>query len=203
MSALPLMLDGGMVTALVVGGGRVAARKVAALLEAGATVRVVAPEFSAELDALLASAAALSLTRTRYASEQLGNALLVIAATNDARLNARIAADARATGRLVNVVDAPELGNFVTPAVHRSGDIVVAVSTGGVPGAATRIRDAIARSIGQSYAAAVRELSTLRRALIDGGRRDRWTEASQSLVGTEFCREVESGEFAARVAEWR
>jgi precorrin-2 dehydrogenase len=203
VSALPLMLDGSMVSALVVGGGRVATRKVAALVDAVATVRVVAPEISAELTAMSGKTATLFLTRTRYASEQLGDALLVIAATNDASLNARIAADARAGGRLVNVVDAPELGNFVTPAVHRSGDVVVAVSTGGVPGAAACIRDAIARSIGQSYGAAVRELSALRRTLLDGGRRDRWTEASRSLVGTEFCRDVESGEFAARVAEWR
>jgi len=197
------MLDGGSVSALVVGGGAVAARKVAALVEAGATVRVVAPEISAELEALAVRAARLSVIRNRYASEQLGDALLVVAATSDARLNARIAADARAGGRLVNVVDAPELGNFVTPAVHRSGEVVVAVSTGGVPAAASRIRDAIARSIGESYGAAVRELWTLRRALIDGGRRERWIDASHSLVGTEFCRDVESGEFAARVAEWR
>jgi siroheme synthase-like protein len=203
VSALPLMLDGASVSALVVGGGVVATRKVAALVEAGATVRVIAPEISPELEALALRAATLSLMRNRYASEQLGDALLVVAATNDARLNARIAADARAGGRLVNVVDAPELGNFVTPAVHRSGDVVVAVSTGGVPGAASRIRDAIARSIGESYGAAVRELSTLRRALIDGGQRERWIEASHSLVGAEFCRDVESGEFAARVAEWR
>jgi siroheme synthase-like protein len=203
VSALPLMLDGASVSALVVGGGAVATRKVAALVEAGATVRVIAPEISPELEALALRAATLSLMRNRYASEQLGDALLVVAATNDARLNARIAADARAGGRLVNVVDAPELGNFVTPAVHRSGDVVVAVSTGGVPGAASRIRDAIARSIGESYGAAVRELSTLRRALIDGGQRERWIEASHSLVGAEFCRDVESGEFAARVAEWR
>jgi len=197
------MLDGGSVSALVVGGGAVAARKVAALVEAGATVRVVAPEISAELEALAERTARLSVIRNRYASEQLGDALLVVAATSDARLNARIAADARAGGRLVNVVDAPELGNFVTPAVHRSGEVVVAVSTGGVPAAASRIRDAIARSIGESYGAAVRELWTLRRALIDGGRRERWIDASHSLVGTEFCRDVESGEFAARVAEWR
>jgi siroheme synthase-like protein len=203
VSALPLMLDGASVSALVVGGGAVGTRKVAALVEAGATVRVIAPEISPELEALALRAATLSLMRNRYASEQLGDALLVVAATNDARLNARIAADARAGGRLVNVVDAPELGNFVTPAVHRSGDVVVAVSTGGVPGAASRIRDAIARSIGESYGAAVRELSTLRRALIDGGRRERWIEASHSLVGAEFCRDVESGEFTARVAEWR
>ncbi len=112
------MLDGALVSALVVGGGRVGTRKVGALLDAGATVRVVALSFSPELERLPGE---LTLVRAPYASEHLGDALLVVAATSDARVNARVAADARASGRLVNVADAPELGNCATPAVHRSG----------------------------------------------------------------------------------
>jgi siroheme synthase-like protein len=194
------MLDGASVSALVVGGGRVATRKVGALLDAGASVRVVALDFSAELERF---AGALTLVRAPYSSEQLGDALLVVAATNDARVNARIAADARATGRLVNVAGAPKLGNCVPPAVHRSGDVVIAVSTGGVPAAAARIRDAIANSFGEPYAAAVGELAGLRRALLDNGRRDRWRDASRALIGADFCEQVESGQLTARIAEWR
>jgi siroheme synthase-like protein len=194
------MLDGASVSALVVGGGRVATRKVGALLDAGATVRVVSLDFSPELERL---GGALTLVRGPYSSEHLGDALLVVAATNDGRVNARIAADARATGRLVNVADAPELGNCATPAVHRSGELVVAVSAGGVPSAAARIRDAIAVSVGESYGAAVGELALLRRMLFASGRRDRWGEASRALIGADFCEQVESGRFPARVAEWR
>ena len=84
----------------------------------------------------------------------------VIAATNDAALNATIARDAAEKGKLVNVVDAPELGSYITPAVHRTGDVVVAVSAGGVPTAAARIRDSIGAPVDQRYADAVRELAS-------------------------------------------
>lgn len=203
MSALPLMLDGASVSALVVGGGRVAARKAAALLDAGATVRMVAPTMCAEVGQLQSTHASFSVIRATYASAQLGDASLVVAATDDRTVNARVAADARGSGRLVNVVDAPELGNYTAPAIHRTGDVVVAVSAGGVPGAAARIRDAIARSIDGRYSAAVRELSELRRSLLGNDRRERWAEATSALIGSDFCEQVESGAYASRVAEWR
>lgn len=197
------MLDGASLSALVVGGGRVATRKVAAMLEAGATVRVVAPTVAPELESMTKTHSALFIVHSHYSSDLLGDALLVVAATSDASVNARVAADARAGGRLVNVADAPELGNCAMPAVHRRGDIVVAVSAGGVPGAAGRIRDAMSRSIDARYATAVHDLAALRRALLDSGRRERWAEASHALVGSDFCEQVESGQYAARVAQWR
>lgn len=203
MSAYPLVLDGSSLSALVVGGGRVAVRKVTALLESGARVRVVAPRIDAALEAMRAHSTALRITREPYAAAQLDEALLVIAATDDAQLNAQIAHDARARGKLVNVVDAPELGNCITPAVHRAGDIVVAVSAGGVPNAATRIRDAIGRMLDGRYSDAVRDLAALRRALLDQGRRDRWRDAASELLASDFCEQVESGRFAERIAAWR
>lgn len=203
MSAYPVMLEGSAISALVVGGGRVASRKAAALVESGAHVHVVSPRVDPVLEELLAGGTALRLTRAAYTADHIGDALLIVAATDDASLNARIAADARARRRLVNVVDAPENGNCITPAVHRAGDLVVAVSAGGVPGAAVRIRDSIARLLDSRYADAVRELAALRRALLDEGRRDRWHEAATSLVAPDFCEQVESGRFAARIAEWR
>ena len=203
MSAYPLVIDGSALEALVVGGGNVATRKALSLLDAGARVRVVALEVSAALRDAAATHTTLDVTRARYSVEHLGSAMLVVAATDDPDTNASIAADAKARGRLVNVASAPELGNCVTPAVHRSGDVVIAVTTGGVPTAAARIRDAIGRTIDARYASAVRELTTLRRALLDDGDRVRWSNASAALVGAEFCERVESGEFDAKVAEWR
>jgi siroheme synthase (precorrin-2 oxidase/ferrochelatase) len=79
----------------------------------------------------------------------------------------------------------------------------VAVSAGGVPSAATRIRDAIGRVFDSRYSSALRELAQLRRSLLDAGRRDRWRDAAASLAGPDFCEEVESGQLAARIAEWR
>ena len=203
MSAYPLVLEGSRLIALVVGGGRVALRKTTALLESGARVHVVAPRIDSGIEALQAQSGSLRITREPYDPGQLGDALLVIAATSDPRLNAQIAEDARIRGRLVNVVDAPELGNCFTPAVHRAGDVVVAVSAGGVPNAAARIRDAIGERLDARYSEAVGELATLRRALLDEGRRDRWRDAADSLLAPDFCEQVESGRLVARIAEWR
>jgi len=128
---------------------------------------------------------------------------LIIAATSDATLNAEVARDGRARGRLVNVVDVPDLGNCVTPAVLRSCELVVAVNAAGVPTASKRIRDEIGKRFDARYAAAIDALSSLRRRLIDSGDRARWGEASAELIGEHFCDQVEKGRLTKRVAEWR
>jgi precorrin-2 dehydrogenase / sirohydrochlorin ferrochelatase len=203
VSVYPVMLDGSSLSALIVGGGLVAARKARALVDAGARVHVVAPRVAPDIEALAAGSALVTITRERYASYQLGAAMLVITATDDAALNAEIAREARDLGRLVNVVDAPELGNCVTPAVHRAGDLVVAVTAGGLPSAAVRVRDSIARTFDDRYAQAVRELGALRRSMIDGDTRERWQQAADALLGADFCESVESGDLRARLGEWR
>ena len=203
MSAYPLVIEGSALSALVVGGGRVAARKVMTLLETGARVHVVAPDVDPALESDPRRSLSLRVTRERYDARHIGDALFVVAATDDPQLNARIAEEARQRGRLVNVVDSPELGNCVTPAVHRSGELVVAVTAGGVPAAAARIRDSLGRTLDERYSTAVRELALLRRRLLDEGRRDRWREAAAALVAPDFCERVESGGFAARIDEWR
>lgn len=203
MSAYPLMLDGSSLAAVVVGGGSVATRKVRALRDAGARVHVVAPTVASELELLAQGDELLRVTREYYAPSHLDGASLAIAATSDSSVNATVARDARERGLLVNVVDAPEAGNCVTPAVYRSGDIVVAVSTGRVPGAAARIRDRIAHMLDQRYADAVRTLASMRRSLLDEGKRDAWNDAARTLVGDDFCATVESGDFESKVAQWR
>jgi len=204
MSAYPIMLDGRGVSALVVGGGGVAVRKVRALLDAGAKVHVIAPEIAPELHAwAVADAESLRLTRGSYAPDHLALATLVIAATDNPSINASVADDARAAGKLVNVADAPERSDFVTPAVHRVGEVVVAVVAGGVPSAAARIRDAIASSIDERYGRAVDELSVLRRTLLDRGERDAWRAASAKAIDAGFCARVEAGTLGEELDAWR
>lgn len=203
MSAYPLMLEGTSITALVVGGGAVATRKTRALLDAGARVRLVSPEISPELALLVERDDLLSVTRAPYEPSQLDGATFVIAATNDSSVNAAIARDARERGLLVNVVDAPESGTCVTPAVYRNGELVVAVSTGRVPSAAARIRDRIAVVLDHGYADALRALGSMRRTLLSDGKRDAWHEAARELIGDDFCAHVESGEIETKVAQWR
>ena len=200
MSAYPVTLEGTALRALVVGGGTVAARKIRALLDAGARVRVVAPEFdrAAEIPS-----DRMAVERREYRADDIGDAMVVIAATSSRNVNAQVARDALKRGRLVNVVDAPEEGNFTTPAVHRTGDLVVAVTAGGVPAAAARIRDAIAERFSERYRDAVAELSALRAALLRNDSRERWTALSGEVIGPDFCEAVERGALTERLAPWR
>ncbi len=201
MKGVPLVLDGSSLEVLIAGGGPVAARRARALVEGGAAVRVVAPEVSAGMEEL--AQRGVRIERKPWAPEDIGNALLVIAATDERDLNADIARAARSRNRLINVVDAPEEGNCITPAIYREGDLLIAVSTGGVPSAAARIRDAIAAQLGAPYAEAVSLLGSLRTRLLDAGKRDAWARAREELIDERFCDRVAAGEFSARVAGWR
>jgi precorrin-2 dehydrogenase/sirohydrochlorin ferrochelatase len=202
VSAFPVVLFGEAVTALVVGGGRVGTRKALALLESGATVRVVAPVLSAELRRAAATPR-LELHERAFEPADIADAQIVIAATNDRAVNAAAAAAARDGGRLANVADVPGEGSFATVAAHRAGDLVVAVFTGGVPTAAVRIRDAIARRFDARYARALDRLAALRTRLLAEGESARWRRAADALVPADFCDAVEGGTFDARAAEWR
>lgn len=203
MSELPLMLHGEAIEALIVGGGAVAARKARALLVSGAHVRVVATEIGAEVRALAGVHARLHLEERSYASGDVGNAQLVIAATSDRAMNRRVADDGHAAHRLVNVADDPARGNCRTTATHRAGELVIGISAGGVPNAAARIRDSLAMRFDDRYGHAVAALATLRRRLVDAGDSDTWHRAADSLIGDDFCTRVENGTLESEAEQWR
>lgn len=203
MSAFPVMLDGGSISALVVGGGSVALRRTQSLAAAGARVHVLAPSIDSRIDDMERANPRLRLTRAEYDISHLADVNFVVAATDRADVNGTVAADARAKGILVNVADAPDLGTCTIPALHRVGEVIVAVSTGGVPSAAMRIRDEMARIVDERHGRAVSELIELRRSLLDRGERGRWRDASAELVGSDFLADVGSGRFSERLAEWR
>jgi siroheme synthase-like protein len=202
VSGIPVLVEAQALRVLVAGGGRVAARKLRLLVEAGASVRVVAPSASAEVRDL-AAAGRMELLERGYAPEDIGDAQLVIAATNDRAVNAAVARDAHAAHRLVDVTDAPAEGSFAMMAVHRSGALVVGVSAGGVPGAAARVRDAIAQRFDARYGRAIGSLAALRRSLLDRGRADDWRTLAGQVVDAEFCASVERESVEERVASWR
>jgi siroheme synthase-like protein len=195
------MLRGEAIRALIAGGGRVAARKAKALMDAGATVHVVAPKIGDELMRL--DAPRLTIHRRPFSENDLDEINLVIAATDDRELNARIARLANMTSRLVSVADAPADGSFIGMATHRAGDLVIGVSAGGVPRAAARIRDAIAARFDARYARAIEVLRTRRRRLLDSGKRAEWDRATGDLLDERFCARVESGALAAEGDAWR
>jgi len=203
VSAIPVLLRGERVRALVVGGGAVAARKVAALLDGGASVRVVATEISASLREIAeARGDRLRLVERAYSAADIGDANLVVAATSLRQVNAAVAHDADRLGRLASVADEPEEGAWTAMATHRSGELVVAVSAAGVPGAARRVRDALASRFDGRYADGLTRLATLRRDTIARRGSDDWRRAADDLIGPSFCEDVEGGAFAERLARW-
>lgn len=201
MSDFPIALHGERISAVVVGGGSVGTRKALALVAAGVRVRVVSPDLTAELEEAHREGR-VDVERGEYAPRFIEGATLVIAATDSRETNARIAVDAHSLGKLVNVSDFPDEGNFHTMALHRSGDVTIAVSAGGVPGAAARIRDAIAERFDGRYERAISALRGLRSRLIAGGD-ERWRDAAPKLLADDFCTSVEDGSFSARVESWQ
>lgn len=115
---------------LVVGGGEIALRKSRLLTDAGARLRVVAPQVDAQLAALVERGGGEVFERG-YTAGDLNGCAVVIAATDDAPLNAQVSADAQARCIPVNVVDAPALCTVIFPAIVDRSPLVVAVSSGG------------------------------------------------------------------------
>ncbi|MDH0892674.1 MULTISPECIES: siroheme synthase CysG [unclassified Pseudomonas] len=134
---------------LVVGGGEVALRKARLLSDAGGRLRVVAPEIRGDLRELVG---AEGVFQRGYESADLQGVALVIAATDDEPLNARISHEAQALGIPVNVVDAPALCSVIFPAIVDRSPLVVAVTSGGdAPVLARLIRAKIETWIPATY----------------------------------------------------
>ena len=158
----PVFLDLRGRRAVVIGGGAVAEQKVRGLLAAGAHVTVVSPDMSPGL-ADLARRSAIELRRRRYHDHDLAGAWLAIAATDDRAVNEAVYAEAERLGVPLNAVDDLEHCSFIAPAIHREGDITVAVSTGGKsPALAVRLRQRIARLVGRAEARLCELLGELR-----------------------------------------
>jgi uroporphyrin-III C-methyltransferase/precorrin-2 dehydrogenase/sirohydrochlorin ferrochelatase len=134
---------------LVIGGGEVALRKARLLSDAGARLRVVAPDIRSELQELAGPA---GIFLRGYQAGDLQGVALVIAATDDEPLNAQISVQAQALGIPVNVVDAPALCSVIFPAIVDRSPLIVAVSSGGdAPVLARLIRAKIETWIPASY----------------------------------------------------
>lgn len=163
----PAFLDLRGRRAVVVGGGAVAEQKVRGLLAAGARVAVVSPETTPGLSDLGAQGW-VEIRRRPYRAGDLRGAWVAIAATDDRAANAAIWAEAEERGVLLNAVDDIDHCSFIAPAIHREGDISVAVSTGGKsPALAVRLRDRIGRLIGPAEARLCALLGELRPELAE------------------------------------
>jgi uroporphyrin-III C-methyltransferase/precorrin-2 dehydrogenase/sirohydrochlorin ferrochelatase len=131
MQHLPLFADVAQRAVLVVGGGVVAERRVALLLEAKAAVTVLAPRLTERLAELLAAGAFTHVAKT-YADEPLDAYWLVVAATDDRAVNAAVAAAATAAKRFCNVVDDPSSSTFIMPAIVDRSPVTIAIGSSGL-----------------------------------------------------------------------
>jgi precorrin-2 dehydrogenase/sirohydrochlorin ferrochelatase len=165
MAYLPIFLDVVGRRCLVVGGGEVAARKVASLLEAGAEVVVISPSMVEELAALARDRRIHHLKR-EYAAGDMTGSVLVYAATDEVELHLRLYAEASERGIPLNVADVPRLCTFITPAVLTRGALKIAVSTEGAsPAMAKRVIKRLERLFGPEYGPALEVLRAARRHL--------------------------------------
>ena len=161
-----LRLDGR--PCVVIGGDEMVARKIAALLAAGARVTVIAPAITEGLVALAETHEIVHLARSPQPGDLRG-AFLAVAASDDPSVQRTVAAEAEAERVLLNVVDVARLCSFTFPAVHRQGAVTVAVSSGGAsPGLARMIRDDLGRHVGPEHATLARILGRVRRRLEPG-----------------------------------
>lgn len=204
MRPYPLFADLSRRAVLVVGGGAVAERKVAALLAAGAQVTVGAPVLTPAL-AAQARAGRIAHHAGEFEPRWLDYVWLVVAATDDRALNAQVAELAELRRVFVNVVDDAELSSFQVPAVIDRAPLVVAVSSGGTaPMLARLVREqleiALDHSLGPLAKLAARLRKRIQRRFPDlGARRRFYTDLLRGPVA-ELLRKGQ-GEQAAALAE--
>lgn len=136
---LPIELDMRGRTAVVVGGGSVALRRVRGLVEAGARVTVIAPQLAPDFADL-----PVRVRRRRYRDGDLHGAWLAHAATRDPAVNAAVAAEADRRRIWCVRADTAAASAARMPAVTRHGEVTVAVTAGGDPRRSQRLRSAIA-----------------------------------------------------------
>ncbi|TCV97687.1 uroporphyrinogen-III C-methyltransferase /precorrin-2 dehydrogenase [Luteibacter rhizovicinus] len=162
MSLYPIFAEISGLSVLVVGGGAVAERKVSRLVEAGASVSLVAPVLTSSLRAL-SDEGRIVLRGAGFEDRLLDDVWLVIAATSERAVNARVAAAARARRLWVNVVDDAALSTFHVPAVIDRSPVSIAISTGGeAPMFARLLRERLEALIDDSVGPLARLAGSLR-----------------------------------------
>ena len=181
---------------VVVGGGRIAARKIEPLLELGAVVHVIAPTVVTEIRDWV-TAGRCSLAERRFEPGDLDGAWLALTATDDPEVNAEVHRAGEAARVWVNSADDPANCSFTMMSVVRRSDLVVAVGTGGrSPALAAYLRRFLNEELGPEYEVLLDLLSEAREA---------WRASGRSSEDADWQRAFDSGIVdlvrAGRVAE--
>ncbi|HDO26363.1 MAG TPA: bifunctional precorrin-2 dehydrogenase/sirohydrochlorin ferrochelatase [Nitrospirae bacterium] len=199
MRYYPAFLDLSDRKAVVVGGGKVAERKVRSLVKAGALVEVVSPDLTTGLKTLC-DQGKIRHKKRKYRSGDLRGAFIVIAATSSADVNAKVARDAK---NLVNIIDMPADGNFIVPSLVRRGNLTIAISTEGVsPAISKAVRKEIEHKYDAEFARYLRFVESVRGKVIkeikDVKKRERFLK---SLASAEILAMLRNRGFGAASGE--
>jgi precorrin-2 dehydrogenase/sirohydrochlorin ferrochelatase len=203
----------------VVGGGRVAERKVRALLRVGASVHVISPSLTPRL-ALLAARKKIDLTPRAYRPGDLEGPVsarpeptnkirpaLVFASTDSPETHRAVRKDAEAIGALVNAADDARESDFIVPASFAQGDLLVAISTSGAsPALARRLRRRLQVTLGHEYRGYLRFLREARKQVMktvpDESRRAKIFRQLSGALGMDWLRESPPRRAAGDVKRW-
>lgn len=168
MKYYPIMLNIENKQCIVVGGGAVAERKVQSLIEYGAEVTVISPGITEGLRAMV-DQHKIRWTDRSYQRGDLRDGYLIYVATNDPKVNQSCRWEAEEFNLMINVVDVPELCDFIVPAVHRQGSLTLTVSTDGKsPMLSRRIKEDLKKQYGPRYNQLLDILGEIRkRALVE------------------------------------
>jgi precorrin-2 dehydrogenase/sirohydrochlorin ferrochelatase len=166
MKFYPAYLDLRDRPCLVVGGGPVAERKALLLFDAGAAVTVISPSLTPKLQSL-SDSGKIAHRQKEFDEPDLAAEFIVIAATSSAEVNSRIARACKKRNILVNVAVPPEEGNFVVPSVVERGELLIAISTGGVsPALSKKLRQELETRYGPEYGIFLRMVAGIRRRVL-------------------------------------
>lgn len=166
LSYFPINLDICGRNCIVIGGGKVALRKVQSLLQCGGDVSVISPKLEGELEELV-QLKKISWKNRLFQDGDLKKAFLVIAATDDPVIQEAIYNEAEKYNLLVNVADVPKWCNFILPATVRRGDLSISVSTAGKsPALAKKLRKDLEKQFGLEYDHLLQILGRLRQLVL-------------------------------------
>lgn len=135
---------------VVIGGGKVASRKINSLIEAKAIVTVISPKIVDEIETFV-NKREIFYKQKDYEKQDLNGAFLIIAATNNEQVNKKIYDD-KQENQMINIVDNPELSDFFVPATISRGKLSISVSTSGAsPGLARKLKKELSTIYDKSY----------------------------------------------------
>ncbi|MBI3813691.1 MAG: bifunctional precorrin-2 dehydrogenase/sirohydrochlorin ferrochelatase [Nitrospinae bacterium] len=191
----PAYLDIKEKKCLVVGGGEVAERKVGLLIRCSAKVSVVSPDLTPGLEKLNSNGG-IDYVKDEFKEDYLFDVFLAIGATDKKEINERIYREAKKRNILVNVVDSPELCNFIVPSVVERGDLIISISTcGKSPALSKKIREELEDRYGIEYAKFLNLMGDMRKRIsLQIADKDKREDIYKRLVCSDISDLIRNGD---------